>query len=185
MTPDRTDEDLMRMAQAGDLEAVGVLFTRHHRRVHALCYRLTGDAAAAEDLTQESFLRVIRYGRSFEGQAKFTTWLYRVVRNRCLDHNAARKRDRERQETMATDPTMHDTPGTPAAPDRERGELLGRALDRLPAKMREVLVLSRYQGLRYSEIAELCQDSVGAIKVRAHRAMRELRRIVLELEQES
>ena len=172
----------MRQAQAGDLEAVGILFTRHHRRVHALCYRLTGDAAAAEDLTQESFLRVIRYGRSFEGQAKFTTWLYRVVRNRCLDHNAARKRDRERHETMATDPTMHDSPDPP---DRERGELLGRALDRLPAGMREVLVLSRYQGLRYSEIADLCQDSVGAIKVRAHRAMRELRRIVLELEQES
>lgn len=182
MTANPTDEDLMLAAKAGDLDALGTLFTRHHGRVHALCYRLTGDAAAAEDLTQESFLRVIRYGRSFGGQARFSTWLYRVVRNRCLDHNAARKRDRERHETMAQDPTVHQST---TAPDPERGELLGRALARLSDPMREVLVLSRYEGLKYREIAELCEESVGAIKVRAHRAMRELRRIVLELEQES
>jgi RNA polymerase sigma factor (sigma-70 family) len=182
MTQKLTDEDLMLAAQTGDLNALGTLFTRHHQRVHALCYRLTGDVAAAEDLTQESFLRIIRYGRSFGGQSKFTTWLYRVVRNRCMDHNAARKRDRERQETMTNDPTLHETE---RAPEPERSDLLRRALDRLSAPMREVLVLSRYEGLKYREIAELCQESVGAIKVRAHRAMRELRRIVLELEQES
>jgi RNA polymerase sigma-70 factor (ECF subfamily) len=182
MTADRSDQDLMLAAQAGDLDAVGTLFTRHHGRVHRLCYRLTGDAAAAEDLTQESFLRVIKYGKSFGGTSRFTTWLYRVVRNRCMDHNSARKRDRERQESMAKDPTLNMTDGKA---DPEQREVLHLALAQLSAPMREVLVLSRYEGLKYREIAELCEESVGAIKVRAHRAMRELRRIVLELEQES
>jgi len=171
----------MRAAQAGELDALGALFSRHHRRVHALCYRLTGDAAAAEDLTQESFLRIIRYRESFGGRAKFTTWLYRVVRNRCVDYHAANKREIERRDIMAHDPTVQKT-ATDSG--NERHEMLRGALDRLPAPMREVLVLSRYQGLKYREIAELCEESVGAVKVRAHRAMRELRRIVLELEQE-
>ena len=72
---DHSDEQLMRTAQAGDLDALGVLFARHQSRVYALCYRLTSDAAAADDLTQESFLRILRYGRSFSGQSTFTTWL--------------------------------------------------------------------------------------------------------------
>lgn len=181
---EKTDEDLMRAAQAGDLDAVGALFSRHHRMVYRLCYRLTGDPSAAEDLTQDSFLRVIRYGRSFGGQSKFTTWLYRVVRNRCMDHNVARRRDREHQENMAHDPDVRPAEKDPL-PDIGRQETLRLALDRLSPPMREVLVLSRYQGLKYREIADLCQESVGAVKVRAHRAMRELRRIVLEMERES
>lgn len=178
------DEDLMRAAQAGDLDAVGTLFSRHHRMVYRLCYRLTGDPSAAEDLTQESFLRVIRYGDSFGGQSKFTTWLYRVVRNRCMDHNVARRRDREQEEHMANDPDLGAKETWPP-PDPGWQETLRLALDRLSPAMREVLVLSRYQGLKYQEIADLCQESVGAVKVRAHRAMRELRRLVLEMERES
>ena len=180
-TPDRSDEDLMRAAQAGDLDALGVLFARHQSRVYALCYRLTNDSAAADDLTQESFLKILRYGHSFSGQSKFTTWLYRVVRNCCHDYHAARHRDMKHQEIFAADPTTErDDP----AVDSERPELLRKALQQLPPEKRELLVLSRFENMKYREIVELCQESVGTIKVRAHRAMRELRRIYLELEHE-
>ena len=178
---DNSDEQLMRTAQAGDLDAIGVLFARHQSRVYALCYRLTNDAAAADDLTQESFLRILRYGRSFSGQSAFTTWLYRVVRNCCNDYHTARIRDMKRQESFAIDPTTgQDDPVS----DSERPALLRKALDRLSPEKREILVLSRFENMKYREIAELCQESVGTIKVRAHRAMRELRRIFLELEHE-
>ncbi len=171
----------MRTAQAGDLDALGVLFSRHQSRVYALCYRLTNDSAAADDLTQESFLKILRYGHSFSGQSRFTTWLYRVVRNCCNDYHAARRRDMKHQESFATDPTaMQDDP----AVDSDRPDLLRKALDRLPPEKREILILSRFENMKYREIAELCQESAGTIKVRAHRAMRELRRIFLELEHE-
>ena len=76
------------------------------------------------------------------------------------------------------------SPPLQAPADTERSDRLRQALERLPPDKREVLVLSRFQNLKYREIAELCQESVGTIKVRAHRAMRELRRIYLELEHE-
>jgi RNA polymerase sigma-70 factor (ECF subfamily) len=178
---DLNDEELMRAVQAGNMDALGALFTRHQNRVYTLCYRLTNDAAAADDLTQECFLRILRYGHSFTGQSKFTTWLYRVVRNRCNDYHAGRHRDMKHQESFATDPTVER--GDPLE-DSEHPALLQEALDRLSPEKREILVLSRFENMKYREIAELCQESVGTIKVRAHRAMRELRRIFLDLEHE-
>lgn len=175
----------MRAVQEDDLDAVGLLFTRHQHRVYALCHRLTGDAAAADDLTQESFLRILRYGKSFSGQSRFTTWLYRIVRNLCHDYHAAHRRDAKHRELLANDHATNPTSDPDAMTDPgERPHLLREALDRLPPEKREVLVLSRFEQMKYREIAELCQKSVGTIKVRAHRAMRELRRIYLELEHE-
>ncbi len=87
----------------------------------------------------------------------------------------------KRHESFATDPTAGpDEPVT----DSERPALLRKALDRLSPEKREILVLSRFENMKYREIAELCQESVGTIKVRAHRALRDLRRIFLELERE-
>jgi len=166
----------------GDLDALGTLFSRHHVRVHALCYRFHGDAAAADDLVQESFLRVLRYGRSFDARSRFATWLYRLVRNVCLDHVSRTQRERGARAAIAQElePRAH------APADRgERLELVHEALQRLPAEQREVLVLSRFENLKYREIAELQEVTVDAVKQRAHRALRELRRIFAELEQEA
>ncbi len=171
----------MQAAQAGNMDALGALFARHQSRVYAQCYRLTNDAAAADDLTQECFLRIIRYGHSFTAQSKFTTWLYRIVRNLCNDYHAGRHRDMKHQESFATDPTAGRWN---PSDDSDHPALLQEALDRLSPEKREILVLSRFENMKYREIAELCQESVGTIKVRAHRAMRELRRIFLELEHE-
>jgi RNA polymerase sigma-70 factor (ECF subfamily) len=166
----------------GDLNALGVLFDRHHARVHALCYRLTGDASVADDLVQESFLRILKYRRGFGARAAFTTWLYRLVRNVCMDHLNAETRKRQRTEIMIGEQRSEQGRNDPAEAD-PRLETLRAALYRLSPDKREVLVLSRYQGLSYAEIAEVCETSVGAIKVRAHRAMRELRQNFDKLEQ--
>lgn len=178
---DKSDHELMAGVCRGDLGALGILFDRHHARVHALCYRLTGDASVADDLVQESFLRILKYRKGFGARAAFTTWLYRLVRNVCMDHLNAAARDRRRTESMAWEQHGMQEHYAPVEPD-PRLEILRRALYRLPPDLREVLVLSRYQGLRYAEIAEVCGTTVGAIKVRAHRAMRELQHRYEELE---
>lgn len=181
------DATLLRRAGHGDADALGALYERHHGHVRALCLRMVGDPDVADDLAQECFLRVRRYGAGFDGRSSVPTWLYRLVRNRCLDHRAgARRHDagakRWGRELRAVG---SDTAAPPALPDEareERAERVRRALDALSPEMREVLVLSRYEGLRYTEIAELCDLSLSNVKVRAHRALKQLRRILSERE---
>ena len=177
-----SSEELMLRVGRGDRQALAALFGRHGRTVHSLCYRLTGDGAAAEDLLQESFLRVLKYGASFDGRSRFSTWLYRLVRNVCMDHLSARQRDEHRRRRLRS-----AAGGTRQMPPREdeRLDLVRQALDRLAPERREVLVLSRYRDLKYQEIAEILEISVEAVKTRVHRAMRDLRRIFLELEQQA
>jgi RNA polymerase sigma factor (sigma-70 family) len=191
MSAQVTDNELVTAVSRGDAGALGVLFERHHARVHSLCYRMTGDPSVADDLVQESFLRVHRYAKGFRERAAFTTWLHRLVRNVCLHHLNAEARRHARVELMAGGQRAEarSGPGTvqPDEPAALQGgdprlDTLRQALYSLPPDKREVLVLSRYEGLSYAEIADICETTVGAIKVRAHRAMRELRHRYEELE---
>lgn len=176
----RSDRELLMALGADGVGALESLYRRHRDRVYASCYRMVGDAQVAEDLLQESFLRILRYSDTFKGDAAFTTWLYRLVRNVCLDHMKREARLDERSRSWALEHLREV--GTREAED-PRTDLVRSALYELPPDRREVLVLSRYEGLSYAEIADVCGTTVGAIKVRAHRAMRELRARYQELEQ--
>jgi RNA polymerase sigma-70 factor (ECF subfamily) len=176
---DKSDNELIAAVGLGEMSALGVLFERHHEWVHSLCFRLTGDPSASDDLVQESFLRVLRYSSGFAARAAFTTWMYRLVRNVCYDHLKAESRTRVRAELSASE--QIDEAQEQQETDT-RLETVRNALYKLSPEKREVLVLSRYEGLSYAEIAERCESTVGAIKVRAHRAMRELRQRIEELE---
>ena len=162
----------MQRLSAGEPQALDLLFRRHHERVHALCARLAGDGLVADDLVQETFLRVLRFARSFEQRARFTTWLYRIARNVCLDHIAQERRRASAVETEGVTQTTGDP----------RLDVLEQALQRLPETMRAALVLSRFHELPYEELAIVLGCSVGAARVRVHRALNELRRLVQELE---
>lgn len=174
-----TDDDLIAAVGRGDRNALAVLFRRHHEQVRLICLRMTGEAAAADDLAQDSFVRVLKYAKGFEGRAAFATWLYRIVRNVCLDHLHAEERRHARTEHVVEPP---HTPLGGAAEADPRLTTLREALYSLDLEKREVLVLSRYHGFSYAEIAEIAGTTTGAVKVRAHRAMRELRRKFEELE---
>jgi len=164
--------------RAGDIQQLGTLFVRHHARTHVLCYRLTGSRDAADDLAQQVFLRALKYPASFDGRASFRTWLYRIAVNECSDYRgrAATRGEAELPDSIAAEPSA------PSADDRT--DLVERGLARLSSDKREVLVLSRYDGLTYKEIGAVLGCSEGAARVRAHRALEELRDICRALDTE-
>lgn len=172
----RSDEQLIAAVQGGDGDAMGVLFDRHHRAVHALCVRLGHDSDLADDVTQEVFLRVWRYAGSFRGRSAFRTWLYRLTYNAFAD---SQRRDSRRRETSALELVEPDSPPEEIA---DRHVLLEAALSKLAPEQRTVLVLSRYHGLGYDEIGRIIDCSPGAARVRLHRAMNELRQLYFALE---
>jgi RNA polymerase sigma-70 factor (ECF subfamily) len=174
----------MRTVQDGDLDALGELFERHHRPVFQFLSRTTGDTAAAEDLVQEVFVRVLKYRRSYNPDAPFQTWLFRIARNARADFFRSRGPS-ARPVDDALDVAAND-PGPAQQLERQVDvRQLERALQALAEEPRDLLVLARYQGMPYDRIAEMLGIEVGAVKVRVHRAMKQLRAVFFKLEDAS
>lgn len=161
-----------------EVETLSVLYERHRTRLLNFFVRLTGDVQLSEDLVHEVFLRMLRYRHTFAAGNQFTTWMYRVARNAHFD--SWRKRRHEVPlETEGLD-ARETLPSPDPAPDlslntSQETVLLQDSLSALPLELREVLVLSRFQDLRYDEIARVLDCSVGAVKMRVHRALKELK----------
>lgn len=172
----------MRAVQGGDLDALGELFERHHRPVFLFLSRTTGDPAASEDLVQEVFVRILKYRHTFDPDARFDTWLFRIARNARADHFRRRQPVAAALEEEALE-IPADGPG-PVAQLEQAVDVrqLERALGQLADEPRELLVLARFHGMPYDRIAELLGIEVGAVKVRVHRAMKQLRTLFFRLE---
>lgn len=181
-----TDTELMARVRDGELDRLSELFERHHRRLYQFFRRLVGDAAAAEDLVQEVFVRLIKYRQSFRADAEFTPWLFTLARNAGVDHFRARPRELPHEEDAPEPAAPVESYPHPSAEleRREQTELLQAALGRLPHEKRELLVLARFGEMRYERIGELLGISVGAVKVRVHRALKELRAAYQAVESE-
>lgn len=174
-----TDQELMDRLCAGDTACLGDLYDRHGAAVVRHCRRMIGDTEAARDLTQEVFLRVFRYRDSFEGRSRFTTWLYRITRNVCLDYMAREKR---RMRFGASEPAAGhqndpSAPGDAAAgiERRQMTEQLEAALGRLSPAHREIILLMKFQDMTYEEVSRVLDCTVNAARVRFHRAIAQLR----------
>jgi RNA polymerase sigma-70 factor (ECF subfamily) len=145
---------------------------------------MTGNRAAAEDLVQDVFMRMLKYSRTFRDEMSFLPWMFRIARNACVDH--LRRTSADRMPAQDPDELESNEPADEATGEHdERAELIRKALLALPAERREVLVLSRYEFKSYEEIARALGCSVGAVKVRAHRAIKQLREVYLELSREA
>jgi RNA polymerase sigma-70 factor (ECF subfamily) len=167
------DEELVRRVGAGDKRAAAELVRRHLPRMVGLSRRMLGDAAEAEDVAQEVFLRVWKHAGSWKpGQAKFETWMHRVAMNLCLDR--LRRRGRNGGEVS---PELADTraSATRALDDRQRRERVRDALQRLPERQRAALVLCYYQDRTNIEAAEILGVSVDALESLLSRARRTLK----------
>jgi RNA polymerase sigma-70 factor (ECF subfamily) len=166
----RTDADLVSRAQAGQLDAFEELVRRHRLGTYRVAVRMLGQESDAEDATQDAFVQAWRNLGGFRADAAFSTWMYRIVTNRCLNMLRARRR---------TEPLPQDREAPASQPDRiAEGrwqiEDLTRAIGRLTPEQRAPLVLRELQGCTYEEIAEALDLSIPAVKSRLHRARLEL-----------
>jgi RNA polymerase sigma-70 factor, ECF subfamily len=175
----------MRAVRAGDCGQLGGLFERYHVALFDFLCRTTGDRTAAEDLVQDVFVRILKYRHTYRDDSCFETWLFRIARNARADFFRRRTpvrtvdMDHARDEpaTDDADPVL----GLQMSADTAR---LKRALMRLPEDKRELLVLARYRNMRYDQIAALLEIEVGAVKVRVHRALKQLRAVFEQLSNE-
>jgi RNA polymerase sigma factor (sigma-70 family) len=180
-----SDHELMIAVRAGEIRKLGELFERHHRPLYGFFVRLTNQPSVSEDLVQIVFYRILKYRHTYRDEGKFSAWIYHLARKVVADHF----RKHARTPTPADPADFHDEPAQEAAPDAQAGTaddlaLMRRALARLPHEHREVLVLARLQHLNHQEIARLLDCSVGAVKVRAHRALKELREVYFKIRKE-
>ena len=182
---DQQDDQIMNRVRDGDLESFAELFDRHHQSLYRFFYHLSGSGALAEDLTQEVFFRMLKFRASFQPGAKFAPWMYQIARNAHVDH--LRKRRHEAPLFSGDSEGAWEFPSH--APTAEMEMLKGhdlatlrRAMMQLSPERRELLVLSRWQNLRYQDIAQITGIEVGAVKARAFRAMKQLGEIFFQLQ---
>lgn len=176
----QNDEALMLAVRDGEVGKLGALFDRYHRMLFDFFTRITGNRAVAEDLVQDVFFRILKYRKTYRDDSHFKTWMFHIARNARIDYFK-----KHRAEVLFPEEGFDIESQSPypshELETQQQTELLQRAMYKLPDEKREVLVLARYQELKYEEIADLLGCEVGTVKVRVHRALKELRDVYLKL----
>ena len=166
----------MLKVKSGQLDQLGLLFERYNRPLYGFFLRLTSDQEASEDLVQNVFVRIIKYRHTYKGDGKFSTWMYHMARNLFADHYRKEKRMGYKEDVKVTDRYFaNEDHAERTKIASEELDLLQSALSSLPIDKREILVMSKYQGMKYQDIAELLEITESAVKVRIFRALKELK----------
>jgi RNA polymerase sigma-70 factor (ECF subfamily) len=179
------DQSLVGRCLGGDETAWEELVRSHTRQVYGLCFRFTGSAPEAQDLTQEVFLRVFRTIKTFRStEGSFNTWLSRVTRNLLIDHYRRTRQERVTDSIEEQLPVLEEAgAGAGARPDyqvagREASEILQATLQKLSPDLREAVILRDLQELEYREIADVLGIPEGTVKSRINRGRAELARLL-------
>ncbi|MBX2815090.1 MAG: RNA polymerase sigma factor [Saprospiraceae bacterium] len=166
-----SDEEAMMEVQSGNTRMLSVLFERHHRRLYTYLFRTTRDRDLSEDLVQDTFEKIMRKRHTYRREYPFGGWLFRIAKNMLNDHYRNQKLSTVGIEDF-------DAPQDPRDVERSHIEL---ALMRLKPEFREVLTLTKCQGMRYQEVANIIGISETGVKSRVHRAVKALKDSYVEL----
>lgn len=180
------DEFWVKKAVEGDSNAFDEIMRRHHAKIYNLAYRLLSNEEDAEDATQETFIETYKSLKSFQYKSKFSTWLYRVALNTC--HQQIRKSESRRRTLTAFADNFKilssengiETPDSVTL-KKEQERLLQDAIDKLPEKQKQVIVLFYIQDLKYREIAEILGCPEGTVASRLNTAIKNLQPKLKEL----
>ncbi|TAK10687.1 MAG: sigma-70 family RNA polymerase sigma factor [Acidobacteria bacterium] len=178
-----SDEELVARAQAGDQESFNQLVNRWERPIYALAYRTLGREDDARDVVQEAFLRAFRGLKGFKGQAKFSSWLYRITLNLCRDWMRRNRRAPLVQVPEGEDATdMAEQIPSPAesvevlVARREMSAAVAKAMAELPEEQRTAILMKEFHGLTFQEIAEALDCPLSTVKTRLYQGLTVLRR---------
>ena len=190
-----SDEELMLACKADNGAALEEIYRRYYKQIYGFVYRNTNRKELTEDIVQEAFLRVYRSRKSYKPTAKFAVWLYRIVRNLCIDEGRRywnRNVSREAESTLVEDQQSPIDLLTADEKDvRQRMDeandmnTIRAAVDQLSPEQREVILLNKFQGLSYQEIAEIIDSNTESVKQKAYRAHLKLREMLEPLLKES
>lgn len=176
-----TDESLMEAVKNGNLQQSSILFDRYHQRLFNFLTRLAMDREVGADLTQNVFMRMLKYRHSYREGMKFQSWIFQMARNVFSDHYQAHKGKFSRHVDVEQVGNKASSALEDLARD-EQEEQLHRSLAMLSQEQRELLVLTRFQQMKYEEVAALMNTTVANIKVKVHRAIGKLRENYFQLE---
>ena len=182
------EQELLDRCLAGEDSAWEALLKSYSRKIYNLCYRFTGRAEEAEDVTQEVFIKVFQTLKSYHAaQGSFGTWLNRVARNHLVDHYRRARKDRVTSSLEDELPEAEQQPSPHMEPtgqveSRERREVLQQGLDKLSPDLREAVILRDLHDLDYEEIAQVLSVPQGTVKSRINRGRLELGRVLKRME---
>ena len=172
-----TDEELVARSQGGDLDSFNQLVLRWERPIYALAYRVIGREEEARDVAQETFLRAFRALKGFKGQAKFSSWLYRITLNLCRDWMRRERRTPVAQPPDGVDIIELAGESTPSesiedlVSRHELGRAVARAMSQLPEEQRTAIILKEYHGLTFQEIADQLDCPLSTVKTRLYQGL--------------
>ena len=166
-----TDEELMILVSEDNLDMMRILFERYHVRIFNFLLKMTNDRDASQDITQEVFYKVIKYRKSYK-KGKFSSWIYTIARNIFSDHYQSKKNKDQRLDEIEHKIEQEVSSTVEKSEIREQ---LNKALEKLNQSDRELVIMNRYQGIKYQEIAEITGSTAGAVKTKVHRAIHKLK----------
>ncbi|MEA2463903.1 MAG: hypothetical protein QOJ98_1650 [Acidobacteriota bacterium] len=181
-----SDQQLMLIVQGGDYSPASEIYDRYSSRIYNFAYRFLRNAEAAEDAMQDVFIKMMKRANQYNGESKLSTWLFSITANHCVDF----LRKVENKITKETEDVLIELPGpSELAPDkqleqRDAETQVEELLGMLTPDQRQAILLARYQGLSYAEIAQVVGSSEGAVKTRIFRGMEAMKRILLAKKRE-
>ncbi len=178
-----SDNALMIRVKSGDLGPYGLLYERHKKSLFGFFYNMNNNPSVSEDLVQNVFIRMLKYKHTYTGEGSFTAWMFKTGRNVFYDHYRNAKKEVHFLEIGFGEYRLQEEDQAQELTDsEERLKHLRMAMMHLAPEKREVLVLSKFRELKFQEIAEILGCTEGAAKVKAHRALKELRTLFFQLE---
>ncbi len=166
-----TDHQLMLLVRDGELQKLEPLFERHHHHLYNFFLKQTNNRTVSEDLTQDVFFRILKYRHTYRQDGQFITWMFSIGHRVKIDYY--KKKSRKHDALEDPDLLAHPGPG----PDDEmdiidQRALIREAMQKLKPEQREILMLARYDEMKYEDIAKVLDIKVGTVKARVHRAMK-------------
>ncbi len=180
MTERPADEILMKQLARGNKQAAGILYDRNYKKVYGYFVRMTNDVEASRDLTQNVFLKILKYSHSWREDKVFAYWLFRIARNVLVDYHKGSKKFFALEDEMNVAEKDREE-SVREMEIRESYDFLLEAMSKLPPGARELIELNRFQGFSYKEIADTIASNENAVKVKTFRAIQKLKEIYTKI----